>query len=310
MPFCRRNLSLFAFHCLFLSFPGVAVSLDWFATDPSSLLFARLRCFWAVYRSGFDLANFDDYPVYFRDDSVVQLAQAGSYKGAKNIEEYVKFAYADFSPYLTMEDPNNPPPELSFLGYENGQCQFLGLFKFAATMDPANTDRSVQFDYVVMLKIFYDFRMQYFTRLNVYFTNDFLRLFFDDLLNSDPTRKYVCEQVMAGPCQSQLEITDVTACKATLQALPTLEGENNHFDGNSQGCRALHAAFAETNPTQHCAHLSFPPLADPQGNIKCQTSAGVLPTDLFSEAEIAALGDFAVKYNLDPELGHNCCSNA
>jgi hypothetical protein len=292
---------------LFVSLPAV-FAYGFFSTN-DFLLFARLRCYLAVYLSGFAIEKFDQYHVYFRNDSVVQLAQAGLYEGANNIEEYVKFGFADYSPFLTMEDPNNPKPKISFETYKDGQCQFIALYKKGAYMDPANTRAALRFEYVTMVKLFYDFRSRYFSRANVYFTNDFLRLFFDDLLNSDPTRKYVCEQVMAGPCQSQLNITNATACEETLKRLPTLEGSNNHFDGYSQGCRSLHAFLASTNPTLHCAHLSFTPLVDPNGKIKCQTSLFVPPTDLFSEADIQALRNHAQKYNIDPDLGHNCCSN-
>lgn len=293
---------------LLVSLPPAVVAYDWFITD-DFLLFARLRCYFAVLTSGFAIGNFDQYPVYFHDDSVVQLAQAGVYEGPSNIEEYIKFAWADYSPYLTFVDYKMPLPKISFQGYKNGQCQFLGVFKNVATMDPSSTAAAISFDYIFMGKIFYDIRSRYFTRLNFYFTNDFLRLFFDDLLNSDLTRSYVCEQVMAGPCQSQLDITNFTACEDTLNSLPTAQGSFNHIDGNSQGCRALHAFLATTNPTLHCAHLSFTPLADPNGKVKCQTSQFVPPTDLFSEADIATFERYAEKQSIDPILGHNCCTN-
>lgn len=43
--------------------------------------------------------NFERFPIYFRDDSVYTLAQAGSYVGAEDIEEYVRFGTKD-SPYV------------------------------------------------------------------------------------------------------------------------------------------------------------------------------------------------------------------
>jgi hypothetical protein len=64
------------------------------------ILFPKLRCLLAFRRLGFAIDNFEQYPVYFRDDSIVQLAQAGVYQGATDIEEYVKFAFSGYSPYL------------------------------------------------------------------------------------------------------------------------------------------------------------------------------------------------------------------
>lgn len=48
--------------------------------------------------------------------------------------------------------------------------------------------------------------------------------------------------------------------------------------------QSLHAAFAETNPNNHCPHVSLIPFADP-GQIKCQTSANIAVEDLFTEAD-------------------------
>lgn len=47
----------------------------------------------------FDLLNYDQYDMYFRDDSKLTLAQAGVYSGAKDIEEYVRFS-GESSPYI------------------------------------------------------------------------------------------------------------------------------------------------------------------------------------------------------------------
>jgi hypothetical protein len=90
-----------------------------FITD-DFLLIARLRCAFAVLKSGFALEKIDQYPVYFRHDSVVLLAQAGVYHGATNIEEYIKFAFAEYSPYRTVEDPNKSQNFFSRLRYING----------------------------------------------------------------------------------------------------------------------------------------------------------------------------------------------
>ena len=51
-------------------------------------------------------------------------------------------------------------------------------------------------------------------------------------------------------------------------------------------CRKLHAVFAAEN-AHHCAHLSFKPMADPEGKVKCQESAQIPVSDLFSDDELA-----------------------
>jgi hypothetical protein len=269
------------------------------------LLFPRVRCLLAFLKMKFKINNFDQYSRYFRDDSYMHLAQAGIYQGANHMEEYVKFAFAEYSPYTTIDSPDDPPPNNSFLRYQDGQCEFLSLYKTKEFFDPNTTNPIEPFDYIVMVKLFLDMKSRYFRKIHVYYTDDFLRVYFNVALNSDATRRYVCEQVMAGPCQSKLNITNVTACEATLSTLSSTEGTGNYIDGYSQGCRNLHAAFAATNPTLHCAHLSFSPLADPNGNIKCQTSAMAAPTSLFTESDFVAYQKEAEKYGIDPIKGHN-----
>jgi hypothetical protein len=73
--------------------------------------------------------------------------------------------------------------------------------------------------------------------------------------------------------------------------LPLNTGNLSYFDGNSQGCRALHAAFASRN-SAHCAHISFVPESDKNGNIKCQDSSGILISDLFEPQDLLSYESF------------------
>jgi hypothetical protein len=71
---------------LLLSWAGAVSTLDvesTRATTTSALrFFPKLRCAWALRQSGFDLYDFANYPKFFRNDSIVELAQAGQYQGA------------------------------------------------------------------------------------------------------------------------------------------------------------------------------------------------------------------------------------
>ena len=62
----------------------------------------------------------------------------------------------------------------------------------------------------------------------------------------------------------------------------------------------MHAVFAAEN-AHHCAHLSFKPMADPKGRVKCQESAQVPVSALFSDDELATFADFAVKLGFEPD---------
>ena len=67
-----------------------------------------------------------------------------------------------------------------------------------------------------------------------------------------------------------------------------------------QSCRKLHAVFAAEN-AHHCAHLSFKPMADPKGRVKCQESAQLPVSALFGDDELATFADFAVKLGFEPD---------
>jgi hypothetical protein len=270
-----------------------------------SILFARLRCLLALQRTGFDIGDFASYPNSFRDDSIMELAQAGSYQGAASIEEYVKFAYAGTSPYVACCN-DYIKREVKFVGYENGQCQFVNFLTRDFQLTPNATDAPlVPIQIVAGLKLYLDFEGRYIKRINVFYTDDFLRIFFDVFLNSTNTRQFVCG-VVNGVCANTLNITvnaSNLTCEEQLLTLPSTEGQY-YFDGKSSGCRALHAVFAATNPVNHCAHLSYTPLEDPHGNIKCQNSKGTLPSSLFTESELQMFKDFATSVGVDPVLGH------
>jgi hypothetical protein len=276
----------------------------------TGILFPKLRCLLAFQRLGFAIDNFDQYPTYFRSDSVVQLAQAGEYQGPKAIEEYLKFAFPGYSPYLLNISSSvaRRNSKYKVLGYRNGQCEFLSIVKPVAPLNVSNTENVQPFNYVTMIKLFLDFEKGYVSRMNVFFTPDFLRIVFNVALNSPNTRRFLCKEVMAGTCARLLNETNTAGnlCEATQQALPTTEGELRYFDGNSSGCRALHGVLALNDPTEHCPHLSFIPITDPLGRIKCQVSTRTLPTDLFSESDLKDFRTFARRQGIDPEIGHDC----
>jgi hypothetical protein len=278
------------------------------ATD-GQILFPKLQCLLAFRRLDFAIDNFHQYPVYFHNDSILQLAQAGVYHGATDIEEYVKFGISGYSPYLlnTSNPVSRQNTLTKVLGYRDGHCEFLQVLKFRALLNTSNTKDMPFFNYIVMAKLYLHLDTGYIAKLNVYFAPDFLRLFFDVAMNSNNTRRFLCREIMSGACGHILNQTVASAspqCEDTLQALPTTQGTWNHFDGNSSGCRAMHGAFAQHNPV-HCPHLSFTPMLDPRGRIKCQESKKVLPSDLFTESDMETFRTFGRRRGIDPELGHD-----
>jgi hypothetical protein len=59
----------------------------------------------------------------------------------------------------------------------------------------------------------------------------------------------------------------------------------------------LHSVFASTND-KHCPHISFVPVADSSGSLKCQESAGLLPGDTVTDQDMQAFNDWMVEEGL------------
>ena len=295
---------------LLLAIASVTISVEGFLFRDffggnDFILFARLRCLLALQRTRFDIGDFTNYPKSFHDDSIVEFAQSGSYQGASNIEEYVKFVYAGFSSYVACCN-DYIEQEVKFVGYENGQCEFMAFYTRNGQLIPNTTAAPLEpIQFVAGLKIYLDFQQRYIKRINIFYTEDFLRILFDVFLNSANTRQFICD-VVNGPCAITLNVnanaSSNLTCEEQLLTLPSTEGKY-YIDGKSRGCRALHAVFAATNPDNHCAHLSYTPLEDPHGNIKCQKSKGTLPSSLFTERELQMFKDFAISVGVDPLLG-------
>jgi hypothetical protein len=265
------------------------------------VIFPQLQCTIKFARLQFDFVNFDLYPTYFDDDSVATFAQAGSYTGAEDIEEYIKFGVAEFTPYNTMEELEQTP-SFSLYDRETGICEFLSKLYTNRTMDPEVTSNSYQ--YVQLLKLKLNYETTIIEDVYLFFPIGFLSLYFDEILTAPQTFEYICS-VIEGACADIIQQTNTTEeCVAVLDSLPSSEGEDIRISGNTTGCRALHATFAITNPINHCAHISFPTVIDPNGKTYCQETEDTLISSLFTDAELVLVDEWAVENNIDPAVGY------
>jgi len=172
----------------------------------------------------------------------------------------------------------------------------------------STTNLSDTYDVLPMAKLYFDYQERYIRSVNIFYLVGFLELFFGNFLNSENTRNRTCallENECAAFVPSQPE-----NCIEALAALPVAETASLAVDGNSQGCRALHSVFAETNPANHCPHISLTPVEDPNEKIKCQTSTNIQTTDLFTDEELDLFDEYALRNDIDPNVGHTCCSRS
>ena len=266
-----------------------------FFNDP--ILIPSLECFLKFALFNFDPTNFDQYDSYFRNESITELAQTGKFLGPDSIKEYARFG--DESSQYIAAGPIDEQRDISYQGYEDGKCVFLVITHAQYSADPTYTGSNVTFRMENMFKIFYDFRDNYISRINVFFSEALFDTVFNGLLNADTTRQFICDTMIGTSCADIIATPD--NCIDTLQELPATEADL-HVDGNSQGCRALHAVFASVNDV-HCPHISLAPQQDVNGKIKCQTIADIQAEDLFTADEITKFFDIGLAAGIDPTTG-------
>ena len=144
-------------------------------------------------------------------------------------------------------------------------------------------------------------------KLNLFFPIAFQKAIFDSV-DADDVRDLVCN-VMESNCTDTLQFNNmsVEGCKDAYDKLSMTD--NGYLDSNTKGCRILHSSFVPKN-TGHCPHLSFAPLADEKGKIKCQTSRGRTPSDLFSQQELGIIALKGDKLGFPTNLTRSCTAKA
>jgi len=253
----------------------------------------------------FDVFNYSEYNKYFDEESKVTLAQTGVYKGPDAIEEYVKFA-DDNSPYIDATSPFFEESELSGFDADTGTCKFSIYTLQTLTLNNDITEGGT-LSYGVLQNVYYSIPAVKIAKIYVYYSTEFFGEFFGRL-NTPNVAEFTCD-VLTGPSCKDTDIPMLNGnlsqqkCMRKLLKLPLAEGEKNYIDSNTRGCRALHVVFAASN-SFHCAHVSLVPAQDLKGNIKCQISANIQPSELFTEAEILKLSTIC---EANPQIGTNLC---
>ncbi|CAB9511596.1 expressed unknown protein [Seminavis robusta] len=258
------------------------------------------QCFGAMVQMNFGYNQRDRFPEFFREDSTMSYARAGTYQGLDEITEYVDFIQAGYSAFVEESDGTK---DVEFRGIgPNGTCEFRILHNSWFTIGNENS-RGGSYNATLITVLEMDPVENYITKVFYQYPDAFAQAIFDISLNDDRTRRYVCK-TMRDSCPATWALnqevfaevnvvmsktgndtdSDLLACMEALKGLPTLT-DGVYADGNSQACRALHAQFAGTN-NHHCAHVSLVPQPDPNGVIKCQESKHIEVSDYFTEEDL------------------------
>eukprot|EP00992_Anisonema_acinus_P014880 TRINITY_DN9505_c0_g1_i1.p1 TRINITY_DN9505_c0_g1~~TRINITY_DN9505_c0_g1_i1.p1 ORF type:complete len:296 (+),score=34.23 TRINITY_DN9505_c0_g1_i1:46-933(+) len=265
----------------------------------STAAYDPVVCIGGFSNLGFAFENFQRYGDYFDATTELTLSETGTYQGVDDILEYVAFL-STASPYFAAV--TNSPPVVHYLGSNSDDgCIFLFLLSSHRVTTPYL--RSTEYEVAVMTKLFYSPAKNKVTRINVFYDQPYLAFFFD-VMDTELTRHFVCSTMASPGCNYVFDANNynsVEKCVKDLEKLPTTSA--GYVDGKSKGCRYLHTVFAATNSV-HCAHISYDPLADPNGKVKCQTSANTQPSSLFSAGDFAAFNNFKTENGYALTLGY------
>ena len=229
-------------------------------------------------------------------ESSLTIAETGEYKGPDEIKEYINFARSDFFDYLIQMDSIVPTP----IRFTKDECSILFTMTHKTQVNAKYGDKKC-YERVLGYKLHYSPKSFKINHINVYYPGDFLSELFGKALDSNGTGDYICD-VMENNCGGMFDSNNLTSssCRSMYGSLPSTNAEG-YLDDKSKGCRILHSAFAAQNEN-HCPHLSFIPQEDYKGQIKCQKSEEVKPSDLFSAFELDTIKEQGREWGFDESL--------
>lgn len=257
----------------------------------------------AFYDLDFDLWQFHRYDEYFTATSAFTLHPAGTYTGPASIKEYVKFA-SDESPFV--DSFRVLPGGLALLKRmtPEGTCLFMvmGHRRYELSAKYAGGEAV---HVATLATVTYTPSVHKINDIALYYETPFMQFVFDSI-RTRKSAEFVCDSLfsrcpLAGVnTWTHNGLPSYAACITSFEALPAFDdgprlessrSQGGGFDGNSSSCRLLHSFLASIN-TDHCAHLSFKPMTDSQGRIKCQHSNRMQPSDSFDDFDMANFDQF------------------
>lgn len=255
-------------------------------------------CIGALVGAQFVITNTADFSRWFGDGSIMQLAQGGTYEGLDGIQEYVNFAYTPwlFEDLKVLNDTTVPNP--STVVKNGNQCEVTVAVKtcrsFVAPQIDTNTRKSA--DVLIGYRLFFNVNQYngstaeiFVSRANIWYDDGYLTELFGVAFQTDALRQKNCE-ILRDSCETTWNMNfnqadrTIDHCVDEMTQLATAESAtfnpgqfnevsyNGFVDGDTSGCRFLHGGFAYDNPN-HCAHISFKKVSDPNSKKKCQVKS-------------------------------------
>lgn len=251
-------------------------------------------CMESLVDSEFDLIEFDRYEEWFDETTILELPEVGIYTGPSGISEYVQITVSKYfeSDTRYIYGPDVIPLRVA----SKDECVVLATFGLKSNMSPEYT-RGALLERGVGAKIHYSAEPFRVSQIYVYYSYEYQDHLFRTFLDTDLVRDDICK-LMENNCGDIYKYNNLTqqTCQEKWDALPINE-EGALIDGNSKGCRIVHAAMAPLNE-KHCPHISFFPVEDFYGKVKCQESGMRSPLDVFTQWELDKFREAAAEHGL------------
>ena len=222
-------------------------------------------CLGTFTSSGFDLLRTDLYDRWLNDESTLNLAQTGVYKGPDGIAEYINFLKGDYFDYYKAPEPASLA-DFHAVSYKEDQCEILVSHKNRIQGNRAVLGQEMCMEIVIGYKLKFTIQDKFTVqRINIYYDGSFLSHFLGDVMNTNQVRDYVCDVFMSPVCNETATFNEISSkeqCRAEYDKLPSTDSLG-YADSHTKGCRIIHSTFAAKN-AKHCPHISFLPQEDPR----------------------------------------------
>ena len=254
---------------------------------------------------------------FYNEETRLVLAQSGMYQGTSAIVEYNSFFSAE-----------QDPAAAAWNDCQLANTRFLALNKASDTICDITFADVRQAEYNPMrmreeematpfFKYLFGERLVWtydealvptITDHNYYYSPRYVERVFGEVADTTKLADFICE-TMASSCPETFKFNNFTSrqeCANLMETLPLATTNVNGLatiDGNSTGCRNLHAALASIN-VDHCPHISYHPQEDKKGRIKCSSEYqnNFSLNDFWDDGDFALFEHTASVFGLDPEL--------
>eukprot|EP00588_Corethron_pennatum_P015714 CAMPEP_0194279758 /NCGR_PEP_ID=MMETSP0169-20130528/14108_1 /TAXON_ID=218684 /ORGANISM="Corethron pennatum, Strain L29A3" /LENGTH=377 /DNA_ID=CAMNT_0039024221 /DNA_START=33 /DNA_END=1166 /DNA_ORIENTATION=+ len=282
------------------------------------------RCLEAYNASGYKRLSTTEFANWFNQDSVLEYPAAGIYTGVDGIAEYVNF-FIDPLFFISVEIVDSVENN-QLISAKKDKCVILTADHERLVYNgvgipvlgiPALT-LGKTFDLVSGQKVEFQVRGDdddniLIKRIDLYLPPGLAAATISQGTLAIP--EVFCKNIMFDKCPAVWKAnfgtdyypTDPSQnpCLGAFVSIPPFEPQNDpinaSIDGNSIGCRLLHGSFALQNDI-HCPHISFTPISDEKGSIKCQTSLLKTVADSFTEEELEFMNAATKTFGLDNAL--------